>query len=143
MLMQLGTVTFEVAPLNMDTYDRDTGADLAVKDTMGNQRPHEFMGESDETIAIIGKLFPEKFGGLSTFEEVQRLRASGNSQLLVRGDGRNMGWFTIERLRERHTYIDPDGVGRMIDFEISLLRAPRPAAASYVQTLVRLIRGIL
>ena len=46
MLMQIGSVTFEIWPFNTHGYSRETGADFAAKDTMNNMRPREFMGEA-------------------------------------------------------------------------------------------------
>ncbi len=139
MLFQLGSVTFEVWPFNMDTYTRDTGFDFAAKDTIGNRRPREAMGVSDELFDISGRLFPEKFGGTSTMDVLHKMRESGSSHILVRGDGRNMGWFVIEKVRERATHINREGIGRMIEFDIGLTRSDKPTAESYISTLLRLL----
>lgn len=138
MLMQLGSVTFEVWPFNLHEYSRDTGYDFAAKDVMGGMRPREAMGEGDETMSISGRLFPEKLGGLGTLATLHAMRSSGTAQILVRGDGTNLGWFLIEKVSERSSFIDAQGVGRQIEFTISLTRARKPTVASYLTTLLRL-----
>lgn len=138
MLMQLGAVTFEVYPFNTQGYSRDTGFDYVKKDVIGTMRPSEAMGEADENMSIEGRLFPEKFGGLGSMEAIHAMRQSGTAQILVRGDGRNLGWFVIEKVSERSSMLAADGVGKIIDFSISLSRSPAPSAAAVWQTLMRL-----
>ena len=138
MLMQLGEVTFEVAPFNADSVNRETGYDFASKDVMGRRRPREAMGEADEYVDISGTLFPEKFGGLSTMDTLHKMRQGGTPQILVRGDGLKMGWFLIEKIREKSTYLDAQGVGKKIDFDIQLTLADKPSAGDYLRTLLRL-----
>lgn len=138
MLMQLGSVTFEIWPFNAESVSRETSFDFVAKDVMGAQRPREAMGEGDEFIDITGRLFPEKFGGLGTMDVLHQMRASGSSHILVRGDGLKMGWFMIEKVRERSTYLDREGVGKLIEFDIALVKGPMPSAASYISTLLRI-----
>jgi len=142
MLFQLGTVTFEVVAPNITEWDRRTNADYAQKDTMGNMRPLEFMGVGDEAIQMVGVLYPHTLGGLSTTEELDRLRDSGNAQILTRGDGKNMGWFVILGFDEKHRTLDVEGVGKKIEFLITLQRSPKPSAAAYLPTLLRLFGQI-
>lgn len=138
MLMQLGSVTFEVWPFNTDSYSRDTGYDFAAHDVMGTMRPRESMGEGDETMSISGRLYPHDLGGLEEMDVLHTMRAAGTAQILVRGDGRNLGWFLVEKVSERSSFLDKQGVGRLIEFDISLVRSPAPSAASYLAVLMRL-----
>lgn len=138
MLMQLGEVTFEVIPFNTDGYSRDASFDFAAHDVMGRMRPRESMGEGDETWSISGKLFPSHFGGMGTLDTLSKMRSAGSAQPLVRGDGRNLGWFLIESVSERSSWLRRDGVGGQIEFDISLVRSPKPSPASMMQTLMRL-----
>lgn len=138
MLYQFGSVTFEVWPVNAEQVNHETGYDFVAKDVMGAMRPREAMGVGDEFFDISGRLFPEKFGGLGTMDTLQSMCASGSAHILVRGDGRNLGWYMIEKIREKSSYLDSEGVGKLIDFDINLVRAPRPSAASYISTLLRI-----
>ncbi len=138
MLMQLGAVTFEVIPFNTDEYSRDAAYDFAAHDVIGRLRPRESMGEGDETYRISGRLFPSHFGGLGSLDNLNTMLKSGTAQPLVRGDGRNLGWYLIESVSERSSYLRKDGVGGQIEFDISLTKSPAPSAASMIQTLMRL-----
>jgi len=136
MLAQLGTVSFEVWPVNMHETDRDAAADHVAKDVLGTLRPREFVGEGDDQITIRGRLFPETFGGST--DDLHTMRVSGTAQIHVRGDGRSFGWWVIDRVKERSTYLDAKGRGKVIEFEVSITRAAPPSAESYLSSLLRL-----
>lgn len=138
MLYQLGALTFAVWPFNTHQVGRDTGADFAAKDLVGSPRSREFVGEGDEQITLEGRLFPEKMGGLSSLDLLHAMRAGGEAQILVRGDGRNFGWYVIEKVSERGSHLDAKGVGRMIEFTVTLTRAGPPAGGRYLFDLFRL-----
>lgn len=141
MLYQLGVVTFEVAPVNVEKVTRDVGHDFAAKDIVGAQRPRESVGEADEKINMSGCLFPQRLGGLSGLELLEQMAISGEPQMLVRGDGRVFGWYFIEHMREDSAYLDRNGVGRKIDFTIDLVKSPSaPSVFSMLKTLFNLFR---
>jgi len=136
MLAQLGSVTFEVWPLNLHETDRQAAADHVAKDVLGSLRPREFVGEGDDLITLRGRLFPEAFGGST--DDLHMMRVSGTAQIYVRGDGRSFGWWLIERVTERATFLDGKGRGKVIEFEVSLTLSPPPSAERYLSTLLRL-----
>ncbi|WP_445489437.1 phage tail protein [Rhodopseudomonas sp. RCAM05734] len=138
MLYALGPLDFEVAPFNTHEVDRSHAADFASKDLLGRRKGHEFVGAGDERISFRGKLFPHKLGGLGELAILDALRDSGAPQLLLRGDGTPLGWFLIERVRESSSHLDGRGIGRMIEFEIELMRDDPPSAASYIANLFSL-----
>ena len=124
MLYQLGALTFEVQPFNTHEVGRDSGYDFAAKDIVGAQKPREKVGEADEKIRFECKLYPHRFGGLDGLDALDAMRKSGEPQILVRGDGRNMGWFLVEQVREKSGYLNARGVGREIEVTIELVRSP-------------------
>lgn len=139
MLYQLGALTFDVMPFNVHEITREAGADFAAKDVLGRLRPREFVGEGDNHFRFVGNLYPEKLGGLPGLAALDAMRISGMPHILVRGDGTNLGWWLVERASERSTYLDKEGVGRLIEYEISLVKAPSaPSPASYLSTFLRL-----
>ena len=89
----------------------------------------------------MGRLLPKRIGGLSELAELHAMRQAGVAMFLMRGDGRPLGWFAIEKVEEKSTYLARDGVGQQIDFSISLVRADRPSAASFVTLLFEAILG--
>jgi phage protein U len=139
MLFQLGYVQFEVAPVNIHQISREVGADFAAKDIVGAQRPREFVGEMDEQITLSGKIFPAHFGGLGGLSALEAMARSGQPQMLLRGDGTVFGWYLIERLAETQNYLDARGVGKIVEFEIALVKSPDAASAgSMLSTLMSL-----
>lgn len=136
MLAQLGTVSFEIWPVNIHETDRQAAADHVAKDVLGTLRPREFVGEGDDQMTLRGRLFPETFGGST--DDLHTMRVSGTAQIHVRGDGRSFGWWVIERVTERSTYLDAKGRGKVIEFEVAITRSAPPSAESYLSTLMRL-----
>ena len=57
----------------------------------------------------------------------------------MRGDGAVLGWFVIEKVKEKSTYLDAAGVGRQIEFDISMQASGRASA----QSMLRMLMGLL
>ena len=99
-------------------------------------RPREFMGEEDEHFVLTGTLFPVRYAqligqsGHAQLGTLDGMRASGQPQILVRGDGVNLGWWLVEHVRERHTVLSESGVGRVIEYTIHLVRSPITGSAA-------------
>ena len=139
MLYMIGPLQFEVAPLNVHEISHDLGADFAAKDVIGAQRSREFSGVSDEQIRFAGRLFPQRLGGLGELETLKQMSISGEPYLLMRGDGLVMGWFLIEKLSYRSSHLDAQGVGRMIEFDLSLIASSQSASA---QAALSILMGL-
>jgi phage protein U len=60
-MFQWGPIQFQVFPMNVDNYSHHTGADWAKKEIAGAAMYREWVGESDETITLKGKIFPHFF----------------------------------------------------------------------------------
>ena len=138
MLMMIGPVRLKIAPFNVTEYSQTRETAFVAKPVLGGREPLEYVGEGPATVNVTGKLFPEKFGGLSSLEVLNAARASGIQQWLMRGDGGMMGWVVIERVTERSSYLDRNGVGKMIDVEIGLRRVGIPLAATFFSALAGL-----
>ena len=136
MLAQLGAVQFEVAPFNFHETDHDAGASFVGHEVIGRMPPLEFVGEAPESWSVRGRLFPEKFGGLGSIDAVHAMRRSGQAQYFMRGDGTPMGWVVIERVTEKSSYIGAQGVGRVIEFEVSLKKSSSPDAGGMFNALI-------
>ncbi|WP_441252415.1 phage tail protein [Tardiphaga sp. 71_E8_N1_1] len=140
MLCQLGACQFTVAPFNMHETDHEAGASFASHEVLGRMPDLEFVGEAAETWTIRGRLFPERFGGLGEMANLHAMRRAGSAQFFMRGDGVPMGWVVIERVTEKSTYIGPNGVGRVIEFEANLKRSGSPNAAGIFNALMDIFR---
>lgn len=130
MLYAFGSVLFDTAPLNVDQVDRQTGGDFAEKAILGRTPAFEYVGETAEELRLLGKLF-QAFGGDEAWDELHQLRRDGRPQYLLRGDGRAMGWFLIFGIRETARYLDGQGRGRVVEFEIEFRRGDRPPVDEY------------
>lgn len=138
MLLMIGPVRMKVAPFNVTEYTQTRETSFVVKPVLGGREPMEYVGEGAATLEVTGKLFPEKFGGASSLTVLNLARASGSPQWLMRGDGGLMGWVVIESVTERSSYLDANGVGRVIDVDISLRRVGAPLAATFFSALAGL-----
>lgn len=140
MLYQLGTLTFEVQPFNTHEVNRESGYDFAAKDIVGAQKPREKVGEADQKVRFDCKLYPHRFGGLTELDALNGMCKTGDPQILVRGDGRNLGWFLIEKVQEKSGYLNARGVGREIQVTIELVESPTGASAgAMLSTLMGLL----
>ena len=131
MLMVLGPVQFEVWPFNATDYEHGHESAFAEKPVLGARPPLEWVGEGPETWTIKARIFPRRFGGLEDLKKLAAARASGRPQYLMRGDGAQMGWVVIERVSERSSYLDAEGIGRVIDVDIAVRRAGKPSNGSF------------
>jgi phage protein U len=131
MLMSLGPIRFEVYPFNATEYDHGHESGFVEKPVLGARPPLEWVGEGPESWSIRAKIFPRKFGGLGDLKKLYQARAAGRPLYLMRGDGAQMGWVVIERVSERSCYLDAEGIGRVIDVDISVRRAAKPSNGSF------------
>lgn len=136
MLYQLGGLQISVAPFNAHEVSSEVGADFATKDVIGVPRPREFTGEADEKHSLSGRLFPFRLGGLDELDTLEAMARSGEPQILVRGDGRNLGWHLIEKVKRKESYLAGNGVGRQIEVEIELVASPNPASPASMLSLL-------
>lgn len=139
MLAQLGSTMFEIYPLNAHETSFEGAADFAEKAVMGRRPPLEFVGEGADTRTINCRLFPAKFGGLSSLSSLHTQRVSGKSLPFMRGDGAALGWYVIERITERASYLDSHGVGQVIEVDIQIKRGDPAGAGSVFSILSGLL----
>jgi phage protein U len=131
MLMTLGPIRFEVYPFNATEYDHGHESSFVEKPVLGARPPLEWVGEGPESWSIRAIIFPQKFGGLGDLKKLYQARAAGRPLYLMRGDGAQMGWVVIERVSERSSYLDAEGIGRVIDVDIAVRRAGKPSNGSF------------
>lgn len=143
MLYQLGPVRFEVAPFNPIGITRDTEASYVDKQVIGRRPPLEFTGDGPEVIKIEAKLFPRKFGGLNALAALNAARASGEGQYLMRADGAPLGFFVLTNVTEKSAYLDRNGVGQVIEVEITLCAdSGGPSYGGFAASMLGMIRSL-
>lgn len=133
MLFQIGPLTLDTIPFAAETFSRNAGADLAVKPVMGGLQPREFMGEADDSITISGQLLPTRLGGLTELDLAYSLSTSGTKVPLMRGDGRMLGWYVIEKVSEQHKDLTRFGVGFVVRYTLTLTKVTTDGAAGNSQ----------
>jgi hypothetical protein len=131
MLMTLGPIRFEVYPFNATEYDHGHESSFVEKPVLGARPPLEWVGEGAENWSIKARIFPHRFGGLGDLKKLYQARAAGRPLYLMRGDGAQMGWVVIERVSERSSYLDAEGIGRVIDVDIAVRRSAKPSNGSF------------
>ena len=139
MLLQMGPLQFDLAPLNMHEFSRKADADFAKKDIIGRPPVYEWIGDGEDVRTIRGRLFPFKLGGRGALALADAIRRSGAPQMVVRGDGSVLGWFIITSINEREENLAANGVGQLIGVDIEIKRADAPTAAGYFASLFGLL----
>lgn len=132
MLMSLGSVQFDVTPFNTHEYSNTHATDFVDKPVVGARKPMEWVGEGDETFTISGRIFPKTYGGLNGLARLRAARAAGQPQFLMRGDGRPMGFVAILSVSEKSTYLDRDGVGKVIEFDVTVKQSGPPSIGGFI-----------
>ena len=121
------SIQFEVQPLNIHEYDHETETDWAHKEIAGAAIYREWVGENDEVVAVRGRVFPYRIGGMSALDDLDSQRRKGIANPLIRGDGRSLGYYVCEKLVRAHTYLSSEGIGQQIAFEAMFVRVPTPS----------------
>lgn len=141
MLYQLGALTFRSSSPNLHETELEAESDYAAKDVIGTLRPLEPVGEGQSLRILRGRLFPRRWGGLTSLALLEQMRVSQEPQILVGGDGENHRWWVVDRYRRHDTFLDRQGVGRVIEYEVHLRKSPTAATPlGYFTMLMRLIR---
>ena len=137
-LYSFGPLAFEVYPVNITDVSKETEATAVDKQVIGIRPPLEFTGPGPQTISFSVKLFPAKFGGLSSISAAEAIMNSGVPMVMVRGDGSNMGWFLLTKVTERNSYLMGNGVGRVVEADMTFRRDGAPSAGGFLGGLLSL-----
>ena len=150
MLLNLGSVVFEILPIGLDEINHGATASFASHPVLGDMPPLEFTGKGPEIWSIRGTLMPEfsanagvgdGSGGLSDIDALHAMRRSGQAQPLVRGDGVNMGYVVLTHVAERSSKLNAEGIGRIIEIDIDVTAATAPTSVSAVYSLTGALPG--
>lgn len=135
MLYLIGSVLVDSpGGLNAQEVNEENGGDFAVKPVVGAQPNREFVGQADTRFSLAGKIYPYRFSafglssGLDELDELKAIAASGEPQLLMRGDFMNLGWFVIEKNTIHSSTLSATGIGREVFFSVNLVSSPSASA---------------
>ncbi len=135
MLYCLDGVTFDATPTNLHEVDRTSGQDWAEKPLVGATPRFEATGAAASLIRMQGRIFPHMFGA-GALSSLKSMAESASPHMLIRGDGAVLGWYAIRAFRERHSYLDGSGVGRVIEFDLDLVSTPHAPSAGALQSFL-------
>ncbi len=142
MLASIGPVSFEILPLNLTGWSASEESSFAEKSVLGIRPPLEWVGEGPASWSLTAKLFPEKFGGMGDLDVLRAVRASGLPQFFMLGSGTPLGWVVIEKLKVKHSYLDPGGVGKVVEIDIELKASGGPSNGAFFSILTGAEIGI-
>lgn len=137
-------IEFAVQPMNVNEVDHHTGSDYARKDVMESSPRREWTGEKDEEIEMRGKIFPLMIGGFANLESFETARRAAQAHPLIRGGAsfaQVLGWYICEDLRRGHSFLLPNGIGRVVTFQARFVRVDIPRPASYFLDIFRMTQS--
>lgn len=137
-LMSLGPVVFDLVA-NLIGTEGETASSFAKHEVVGGAPVYEAMGDDEASFTLSGVIHPEHFGGLGTLATLEAARAQQVPLPLMRGDFVPLGWVLIESLSEEHGYLDHRGVGREVQFTVTLIRVGNPGVGM-AASILRLFR---
>lgn len=129
MLFMVGGVQVTHSGFNVDAVERAGEAVFATYHVVGAEPQYEFMGEGERTIALSGKIHPIALGGGSSLSALEAMRQAGKPTMLVRGDGGFHAWVIIDKISEKHHWLNSFGQPQVVEHEISMKRCDSPQAA--------------
>jgi len=133
MIMLLGNVVFQVAPVGIDEIDHRYSSRFAIHPVLGSMPLYEKTGIGPEGWRIRATLMPEfcqRHGidtGLFELDQLKLICQSGMPQFLMRGDGKPMGWVIIQDVVERSRVLSKSGIGRQITLDIDVIATNAPS----------------
>lgn len=128
MLFMIGAVAVEVWPFNFHEGSSSNEATFAEKAVLGRRPILEAVGDGTSTLKFSGRLFPQKLSGMAELDQMQAQRAAQYAVPVMRGDGTPLGWFVITQVDVKSSRFAADGVGRVIEVEITMKQSDPPGA---------------
>lgn len=123
MLLSWGNFQFEISTLAYDSLRTSASYPWAKVDRMGNTPQLQAMGREHRTKSISGVVFPTYNDiGAGQIEALRELAAKMEPQILVSGDGANLGKWCILSIDEDDSFFFENGVPRKQTFSIEMER---------------------
>jgi uncharacterized protein len=126
MLMALGPVVFDVVA-NLSETELAIDAAFAKHDVVGANPVYEAMGGDGASVTLTGVIHPEVFGVNGALARLEAAEAAQMPLPLMRGTFEPLGWVIIQKLNRSDRSLNPYGLGREVNFTVTLLRVGTPA----------------
>ncbi|CAG2144359.1 hypothetical protein LMG31506_02989 [Cupriavidus yeoncheonensis] len=132
MMMQLGGYQFGIATAAYQELQRTSEYRWPSQDRFGQAGALQFTGVTNEAITLQGVVYPEYRGGGGQLDTLRALAAQGQPQLMVAGNGTQLGRWVIEAVDERQGTFAAEGLPRRQEFVLKLRKfddvTPEPAS---------------
>ncbi|RWM29394.1 phage tail protein [Mesorhizobium sp.] len=124
-LMSLGPVVFDLVA-NLTQHENKAASAFAKHEVIGTSPIYESTGDDESPFTLKGVIHPAHFGGMGTLATLEAARQAAVPLPLMRGDFTPLGWVLIQNVTQTNDYLDPQGIGREIEFTVELLRVGSP-----------------
>jgi phage protein U len=141
-LYNIGGVRCQLRPFNVDQADDESEMPFARHKILGARTSHEKTAEVERKLSLEGSIFPRRaeLDGRPELSLLESIQAAGQPILVLRGNSK-LGWFVITRLRQEHSYLDPDGYGRKVRVSIDLEATQKSGNRSVAADIVTRLTG--
>lgn len=129
MLMCLGPCLFTLSS-GLQSTDEEGTAFFAKHEPIGAGPVYEATGQDETTLSISGILHPTMFGFQGTIAKLNSIKQSQTPVPLMRGDLRPLGWYIIQSVSRNDVDLNEYGIGKEIEFSVSLLKVDTPSVGS-------------
>ncbi len=134
MLMCLGPCVFTLRS-GLQSVDEESSASFAKHEPIGAGPVYEAMGQDEHSITISGMLHPTLFGFQGTIATLETIKESQTPVPLMRADFRPVGWYIVQSVSRTDTELNDFGIGKEIEFSVSLLKVGSPGIGSAASIL--------
>lgn len=121
-MLQLGAYQFSVNRAAYQELSRSAEYRWASQERVGAVDALQFTGYGAETIEVRGVIYPEYKGGLGQIDRMRAQASIGFPLPLISGQGRVLGLWVVEAVREGQRVFARGGAARRQDFDMRLRR---------------------
>lgn len=121
-MLQLGSYQFSINNAAYQELSRSAEYRWTAQERVGANDALQFTGYGAETIELRGVIYPFHRGGVDQIDAMRRQAEAGNPLPLVSGQGRVLGLWVIESIREGQRVFARQGTPRRQEFDLRLRR---------------------
>ncbi|WP_429885387.1 phage tail protein [Geoalkalibacter halelectricus] len=119
-MMALGPYRFAASSAAYQSLRRSSEYRWPVQERLGSRPARQFVGVGNESINLVGVLYPHLPGGLLQLERMREVAGQGQPLRLTDGRGKDWGRWVIESIEETQAVFFADGTPRKIEFALQL-----------------------
>lgn len=120
-LAALGLFVFITPTIPFQEFEESHSWRHPSQNTVGSRNPPtQYTGKDNDTITIQAELRPEVTGGDLSIEILKKMADTGQPWPLIKGSGKLMGSYVIERIDNKQTHLMFDGKAQAISFSMTL-----------------------